>query len=578
MRRTISLGGKWRFRVDSLDMGVRERWFSAPFDDSRWWRVPVPEALDSYHQDLRGYDGPAWFRRPFRLSGPAPRIALLRFDGAGHTASVWLNGQRIGEHEGSYCPFAFRVERALRRGTNLLSIRIRNVLTPSSLPKLRSDWWKFAGITRPVRLVASADPLVWRATALVHERGGRVMVTVPGRILNAGGAVQARVKASVRPVSGGKALARAQFRQLKLGPRRETGFSLEIPADDLPRWEPRRPRLLNLSVVLRGRDGRALDRVDLRFGVRTLYWKGGKLLLNGKPVWLRGVNRMDEHPDWTCAFTRKNLSPLLNDIQKGLHGNFLRASHYPHHPLVPGMLDERGMMMLAEIPEYQNEEEPHSTPEGKRMLEELFWRDAHHPCVVIWSVGNEREPQKPAIARGILRLIRHMKSLDSSRPVSCVSNTFPNDPTLPECDVLCLNEYFGFWRGTPALTTAGLGRTGRELSAALDDMHRRLPRKPIVVTEFGVQAFPFHDELYGSEDWQARQMETHIRAFMARPYVQGCAVWSHQDTRLAGNQGYPTYQLGTRLLENFGLLTLDGRRRPSWFAVSRLYRKISGRD
>jgi len=263
------------------------------------------------------------------------------------------------------------------------------------------------------------------------------------------------------------------------------------------------------------------------------------------------------------------------DMKRNLNCNFFRAAHFPHNPGLADVCDEIGMMLLEEIPMCYYPVFPGTLEKGLGMARELFWRDAHHPSVVIWSMGNERPSERPNVARNIVDLVSAMKRLDQSRPVTCVTNRQLTDKSFHAHDVLCVNEYWGVWGEPAPFSTQGMEETARRLSRTLDTLHRRYPGKPIILTEFGAPVFPSADNLFGGEKWQAEMIRAHTRVFARKPYVAGCAAWCFTDQRLSSYQHYPPGYLGTTLLEVFGLSSLDGRHRMAWKVLAEFYRRMA---
>jgi beta-glucuronidase len=568
MRRVMSLDGEWRFMPDMRDAGVREGWHRPDASDGGWRRVPVPQAWDSYDEAFRGYEGVAWLRKRFRWNGARPAVAVLRFAGVGHHADVWLNGRELGSHDGSYVPFSLDARPPLRRGGNVLAVRIRNVFDDKTMPIRNTDWWKYGGITRPVALLTNDGPTMSRVTVLTGGNPAKppilcVMGTVTG--FRRGLTVAASVRAP----------GRAPIRSHPVDVKTSGEFTAAISGRGLPLWSPDSPHLLTLTLVLCDRAGRALDRVTRRVGIRVLAWDGGRLKLNGKPLFLRGVNQVEEYPNWTCSPGRAAMRARVLDIKRNLHANFFRAAHYPHHPGFLDLCDELGLLTAVEIPLCYHPELPDTTHAGKQMLDSTFWEYAHHPSVVWWSCGNERPTGDKSVARGVARLIRHAKSLDPSRPVTCVSNRGLGDLSLAAHDILVLNEYFGVWGGTTPVTVRGLDRAARELSRELDAVHRAFPGKPLIIGEFGAPAFPVPGDVFGGERWQAEIFRSQLKVIASKPFVSGCAAWCYMDQRMGSYGRYPVGYLGSTQLEVFGLKTLAGRAKPAWRVIARFYRRLA---
>jgi len=566
MRKTLILDGTWRFMPDMRDAGLSRGWQRHDHPDRDWLRVPVPRAWDTYSEEFRGYEGIGWLRRDFRWDAAGSDAAIIRFSGAGHHADVWLNGRRLESHDGSYVPFSLDARQALRRGKNVLAVRIRNVFGDRTMPIRNTDWWKYGGITRPVTLVANDGPMISRATVLTGGDPASPMLAFLGRMdaLRPGLAVTAVVESPGRnPVKS------------RPEPVDRAGeFQIALPGKGLPSWSPESPRLVRLTLTLTDRRGRVVDRTGFRFGVRVVSWDGGRLKLNGKPLWLRGVNHVEEYADWTCSPDPSAMRARILDMKRGLHANFYRAAHYPHHPGFLDQCDEMGLLTAGEIPLCYHPELGDTTAAGKEMLDELFWNYSRHPSIIWWSTGNERPTGKTGVARGVERLIRHAKSLDPTRPATCVSNRGLGDKSLAAHDILVLNMYYGVWGGTCPVTADGLARAARELSRGLDAVHRAFPDKPIVIGEFGAPAFPIPGNVFGGERWQAELFRTQLPVIASKKFVSGCAAWCYQDQRMGSYGKYPVGYLGTTQLEVFGLKRLDGRPKPAWRVVSRFFRRL----
>jgi beta-glucuronidase len=559
MRKTLTLDGTWRFMPDMRDAGIGQGWHRPGFPDRDWLAVPVPGAWDTYGKEFRGYEGVGWLRRAFQWDNTRSQVATLKFAGAGHHAEVWLNGRLLGSHDGSYVPFSLDARPALRRGKNMLAVRISNIFSDTTIPIRNTDWWKYGGITRPVVLTSADGPMICRTTVLAGGDPGAPLLHVRGRI--AGSEHGQTLTASIGTISA-------------TVPVQSARFSLGLPGRGLPLWSPDSPRLVNVVLTLADRRRRILDRTVVRTGVRVIEWTGGKLALNGKPLWLKGVNHVEEYADWTCSPGPAAMRARILDMKRNLNANFYRAAHYPHHPGFLDRCDELGLLTAAEIPLCYHPELPDTTTAGTGMLDELFWNYAHHPSIIWWSTGNERPTDRPEVARGVEHLVRYAKSLDHTRPVTCVSNRGLSDKSLAAHDILVLNLYYGVWGGTCPVTTAGLARAARDLSRGLDVIHQAFPAKPVVIGEFGAPAFPVPGNVFGGERWQAEMFRTQLPVIASKKFVSGCAAWCYQDQRMGSYGKYPVGYLGTTQLEVFGLKGIDGRRKPAWGVVSRFFRQL----
>lgn len=558
----------WRFLPDVFDTGVKEGRHRSGFDDRDWLAVEADRPWDTCANEFRAYDGIGWFRRTVAIQSK-PKIARLRFEGAGYATRVWINGREAGTHDGPYTPFSFRIERFLKTGRNTIAVRIRNTYDETTIPIRKTDWLKYGGLTRPVTLVVADRALFDLTTATITGPDDVPVLTARGMIGQVPGAGRLRVVARV--------LDRGEVRITAAAPVIAGAFAIPLAAGDLPRWTPDRPRRVELELTLINAHDRALDRRVIRTGIRTIRWDGGTLRLNGKPIRLQGVNQVEEYPDWTCSPTVAQARERVRDIKRNLHANFIRCAHYPHHPRFLDACDDLGLLVLDEIPMCYLPATQDTFARGAALAEAMQWRDAHRPSVILWSAGNERPSHDPATAKEIGTLISRLKAFDPGRPATCVSHHGASDPTLAFCDVICMNDYTGVWGAPFADTTRRMPAVARAISRKLDEIHRRHPSRALVMSEFGGPVFPVAGNRFGSLKWQSAQYATAIRVYAAKRYVAGWATWCYRDQRINGASHYPAGALGTNILEVFGLATLDGRPRPAFRVVAQAYRRLTRR-
>src|SRR5687767_4768017 len=162
----INLTPGWRFLPDVFDTGIKEGRHKDSFKDADWLKVDVDRPWDTYANEFRAYDGIGWYRKEIRI-GSKPKIARLNFAGAGYATRVWVNGREAGSHDGPYTPFSFRIERQLKRGRNVLAVRIANTYDTTTIPIRRTDWLKYGGITRPVSLALADTAAFHQTTATI---------------------------------------------------------------------------------------------------------------------------------------------------------------------------------------------------------------------------------------------------------------------------------------------------------------------------------------------------------------------------------------------------------------------------
>ena len=580
-REHTSLDGVWRVIVDPFEVGYyshdmrpeagRRMWedrrprsdqdlIEYSFDASRD-QLRVPGDWNTQDDRLFLYEGTVWYRRLFDDSRTdADRVAgrrlFLRFGAANYHARVWLNGEKLGEHVGGFTPFEFEVTDRLRPGAaNTLVVQVDNQRHADAVPTINFDWWNYGGLTRDVLLVETPATFVRdyyvgldpedpsRAVAWVRldgpdAAGADVAVAVPDAALAAPATTDA------------DGLAR-----------------LTLPAQTLRRWSDRDPHRYTVTVA--GADDQVADRI----GFRTVETRGRDILLNGEPVYLRGISLHEEAPYGAGrAFSRDHAETLLG-WARGLDANFVRLAHYPHNRHTVELADSLGLLVWAEVPVYWtiDWENPETYANAERQLREMIARDKNRAAVVIYSVGNEA-PDTPARLRFMGGLAETAKRIDPTRLVSAaILHTGAGredgvrverlaDPLGAYLDVLGLNEYAGWYFGTPALP---------------DSMRWEIPYdKPVVVSEFGAGAVAGLHDAGGarwSEEYQ-RAVYEHQLAMLARvPEVRGISPWVLVDFRSPRRPLARIQDFWNRK----GLLSETGQRKAAYDVLGDFYRRVA---
>jgi beta-glucuronidase len=275
----------------------------------------------------------------------------------------------------------------------------------------------------------------------------------------------------------------------------------------------------------------ASDEVTEKIGFRTIEVKGRDILLNGQPIFLRGICLHEENPmRGGRAYSREDAQLLLG-WAKELNCNFLRLAHYPHNENMAQLADELGLLLWEEIPVYWTIqwENPATLQNARQQLNDLIVRDHNRASVIIWSVANETPPGD-ARTNFLRQLVTDARTLDGSRLVSAAMEvrTAPDnphrkivdDPLGEYTDILSFNEYVGWYDGTPESIPLV------EWSLKYD--------KPVVITEFGADALQgFHaDNLTRfSEEYQANVYRKTVPMLRQIPQLRGMSPWILCDFR-----------------------------------------------
>ena len=304
-----------------------------------------------------------------------------------------------------------------------------------------------------------------------------------------------------------------------------------FPADGIERWSPERPRLYAVEVSGGG------DRVEERIGFRTVEARGTEIVLNGEPVFLRGISVHEEAPLRAGRPTTDADARTLLEWARDLGANFVRLAHYPHSEHTVRLADEMGMFVWSEVPVYwdMDWENPASYASAERQLREMVTRDKNRASVVLWSVGNETPLDEPDPASGPrLRFMRGLvgavRALDDTRLVTAALDEryvdedelvlTIDDPLGADLDVIGCNQYLGWYDGTPAKADSV------SWTMAYD--------KPLVFSEFGggaLQGLHGDPDERWTEEYQAA-IYRHQTAMMDRiPFLAGASPWLLVDFR-----------------------------------------------
>ncbi len=401
----LNLNASWQFyrdeggQVASADQVPEGAWSEVNLPHAARIEPRVPAAP---------WQGTVFYKKRLDVKLRPGERAILRFEGVMNVADVWLNGRHLGQHLGGYLPFAYDVTDGLRTtGANELVVRANNEDNPITGPKplKQLDYIQHGGIYRDVRL-SIKPPVHVTDEMLSATPGGGVFVTYPRADKDeALVQVQAEVSNTSRSPQAvtvrhtlaweGRQVARAGERlRLAAGERRHVTMPLTLRAPRL--WSPRSPNLYRLEtrVSAAGHE----DVVATRIGVRRLAFEDGRLLLNGEPLRLRGVNRHQEYP-----YVGYALSPQADArdalLIKRYGFDFVRLSHYPQSPAFMAAADELGLMVLPAIPGWQfHNPDPAFARQALRTCADMIRRDRNHASVLAWECSlNETDMPAPLV-------------------------------------------------------------------------------------------------------------------------------------------------------------------------------------
>ncbi|MCS7120007.1 MAG: glycoside hydrolase family 2 TIM barrel-domain containing protein [Nitrososphaerota archaeon] len=543
-REILDLSGFWRFRIDPEGVGEREEWFNCSTSLRSWDKLYVPANWNEQCSKYTWYMGTVWYAKDFFVPKDWVESAVtLCFEGVNYKAKVWVNGSYLGEHEGGFTSFSFRVEKFLRfGGMNRTVIMVDNTLSRKTIPpgenmnRTYFDFFHYGGIYREVFLSTYPKIHVSDVTIKTDIQGEDGIVNVDAKITNEldrpyDGTLKAQIIFEDEIVC-------ENTQPLIIQPFSEVIEKLEFRVREARFWDVRAPNLYNLRILLL-RDEEIVDEASERFGIRTVKVENTKILLNGKPVFLKGFGRHEDFPILGKALNGAILRRDF-DLMVALGANSFRTTHYPYSRTHLDLADENGFLVILEIPTvgiFKSEtkgverlDDPELIEKAKRMLKEAIQRDKNRPSVIMYSLFNEPSSDKPEFLVFLRELVEEARRLDSSRPVTFVSNRVENaEGVLDLIDVICQNIYYGWYFNFGDLETSR-----RLLKETLETLHAKQPNKPIIVTEFGAEAIAgLHSdppEMW-TEEYQAEFIRTYWEVLTSTDYVAGGHIWNFADFR-----------------------------------------------
>lgn len=559
----------------------------AEFSFENGMTLEVPGDWNTQDPRLHFYQGIVWYKRTFDHEPAAGERAFLYFGAANYLSSIYVNGQLVGGHEGGFTPFNFDVTDVLVPGENVLVVKVDNRRNEQDIPTPMTDWHNYGGLTREVLLVRVPETRVSRWELRLEDEPGEVVV---GFVELAGEAAGAAV--------------RVEIPELGIAVEREADaqghVELRLPATP-ERWSPENPRLYTVAVET----GR--HRIEDRIGFRTIATQGSDILLNGEPLFLRGISLHDESLDGGGRAHSIEQAEKTLELVKELGCNFVRLAHYPHADAVARVADRMGVLVWAELPVYWavDFESEAVLALAEDMFTALIERDRNRASVVLWSLGNET-PMTEARDVFFANLAEHVRALDSSRLLTAAMLTgievlqpflfdyylpatlgfvrdewiFRIDDALEEIvDVPAVNQYFG-WYYSGALAAMTPLSSERARRVMLDNMDRivfetRLS-KPLVISELGAGAkYGLHaaegEMRMFSEEYQATVYERQLSMLSDQKTVRGISPWILKDFRapLRMYQGVQDYW------NRKGLVSPTGERKLAFHVLRKHYEEIA---
>ncbi|MFB0522219.1 MAG: glycoside hydrolase family 2 TIM barrel-domain containing protein [Candidatus Bathyarchaeia archaeon] len=538
-REMIDLAGFWHFKIDPENKGEKEEWYKQE-SFSGWDKIYAPASWNEQDSKYMWYMGTAWYAREFFIPKDwCDRLVMVGFEGVNYITKVWVNGVYLGEHEGGFTPFAFRLENVLKFGAvNQIVVMVNDTLTPKVVPPgggmndTYFDFFHYGGIYREAYLLSVPRTHVKDVTIRTDIKGKSGIVCVDLEILNEqekewSGALTLAV------LDGHEVAAEKQV-NLRMVARAEEKFTEKITVRNARFWCPEAPHLYMLRTRLTS-EGSGGDTKETRFGIRTVKIEKCRILLNGRSVFLKGCARHEDFPvlgkTFHGAILRKDFG-----LMKTLGMNSFRTSHYPYSRSHLDLADENGFLVILEMPtaglrsKVERLDDPEIIERVRKQTREAIQRDKNRPSVIMYSLFNEPDSNREEFRNLLREAIEEARKADPTRPLTFASAKHLDDVALDMVDVQCHNFYYGWYS-----LSGDLEGAAKVLSGMLEGIHEQYPEAPILITEFGAGAIHgLHKdppEMW-SEEYQAEMIKTYWEVFLSKDYVVGGHIWVFADFKV----------------------------------------------
>lgn len=445
------LNGKWKFNWVPKPADRPVDFYKKDFNTSSWKEIDVPS-----NWEVKGYGYPIYTNIIYPFPKDAPKIphndnpvgsykrtftiekawegkqVFLHFGGVNSAFFVWVNGQQVGYSQGSKTPAEFDVTSYLVQGKNDISVEVYRWCDGSYLED--QDFWRVSGIERDVYLFAVPNAFIrnLEVTAGLDASYKKGVLSYKAEFRNTSEkeiVKEYTLEVAVKDKKGNVIFSKQH--ELGIDVKAEKTIELKASAlDKVKAWTAETPNLYTFTAVLKNKKGEVVDATYQKIGFRTSEIKNGQLLVNGKPVLLKGVNRHEHHPKTAHVVTKADMLADIIDFKK-YNINAVRTCHYPNDPYFYELCDKYGIYVVDEANieshgyGYKKGETLAGNPMFKEQhqnrIERMVRRDFNHPSIIYWSMGNEA-----GNGENFLLPYKWAKAYDPSRPVHYERSARPN--------------------------------------------------------------------------------------------------------------------------------------------------------
>ncbi|MGB4838206.1 MAG: glycoside hydrolase family 2 TIM barrel-domain containing protein [Saprospiraceae bacterium] len=574
-RNTTSLNGNWNYIVDPYENGYYS-FHSEVFDQKKEFSpsafynnfhttdkaalveydfdkspvMKVPGDWNTQKENLFYYEGTVWLKKSFDYTLKENKRLFIYFGAINYKADVYLNGTKLGVHEGGFTPFNFEVTSIVKAKDNYLVVKVDNKRFKEAVPTNNTDWWNYGGITRDVLLIEEENVLIQDYCVQLKKNHRNI---IAGFVQLKDGKEAEKVTITIPELK--------IEHELPVQADGKVSFQIEV-ANAIKYWSPSEPKLYEVAIKTK------YQTLKDQIGFRTIETKGADILLNGRSIYLRGIS-LHEEINGRRANTEADAIKLLT-WAKELGCNYIRLAHYPHNEHMLRLADKMGLLVWEEIPVYWTIDFSNIATfnNAKNQLTELIKRDKNRASVIIWSMANET-PLSEARNSFLIRLVNHTKMLDSTRLISAALLTrsengigIVDDNMGQYFDIVAFNQYRGWYGG--------------DLITAPDTKWTIPYNKPVVISEFGggaKQGLHGPKEERWNEEYQEYLYQQNLLMIEKMPNIRGMSPWILTDFRSPRRQ-LPGIQDG---FNRKGLVSDKGIKKKAFYTLQSFYKKIAAR-
>ncbi len=480
---------------------------------------------------------------------PEGEVKYLQFDGVNSSCEVFWNGKKLAEHHGGYSTFRVKLDEI--KEENLLTVLVDNAPNDRVYPQ-NADFTFYGGIYRDVSVIGVP------ANHFDLDYYGAPGIMVTPEIKGNDAVVEIRTfikdddncKVKYEIIADGEVIAECVM---------DEDDEAKLTIENVHLWNGRKDPYLYTAKATLIENGEEIDCISTRFGCRTFEIDPEKgFILNGKEYPLRGVSRHQDRPDIGNALLPEHHKEDLELILE-LGAPTIRLAHYQHSQVFYDLCDEAGLVLWAEIP-YISKHMSTGYDNTISQMKELVAQNYNHPSIVVWGLSNEitiAGAADPDLIRNHKKLNELCHEMDKTRLTTIASVTMCSIDSeyVHISDVLSYNHYFGWYGGTTDMN-----------GPWFDDFHKKYPKKPIGISEYGCEALNWHtsEPVQGdyTEEYQSYYHEELIKQIAERPYLWATHVWNMfdfaADARAEG---------GENGMNHKGLVTFDRKyKKDSFYA------------